>query len=82
MTVAPVAARVIPKVAVTSAPAAYCLVYRTIVALVIRRVGVTAATATARADNRFCNSRVWIRHGQEYSSWSWGGYLAVLGDMQ
>ena len=43
---------------------------------------MNAATSASRAGYNAWNPRVWIRHGQEYSSWSWGGCLSVLGDMQ
>ena len=45
-------------------------------------VSVTAATDDALAGYHSCNSHIWSRPVREYSSWSRGGCLAVLGAMQ
>ena len=45
-------------------------------------VSVIDATAAARVGYHFCGSYVQSRYGKEYSSWSWGGFLAVLSNMQ
>ena len=66
----------------TAAPIADRAVYHAIGALVICRVVVTTATATARVGYHSYNSCVWSRHGQEYSPWSWGGCLSAMGAMQ
>ena len=69
-------------VAVTAAPVAARAGYYAIGAHVIRGVAETAATSAARANNHFCDSCAWSRHGGAYSSWSWGGCLVVLGAMK
>ena len=66
----------------TAAPITARSGYHAIGAHVIPGVAVTAATAASQAVYHSCNSCVCSIPGREYSSWLWGGYLAVLGTMQ
>ena len=73
--------RIICEVSMIADPIAARLVCHAISAH-ISGVSMTSATAAARAGYCFCNSRVWSRNFQEYSSWSWGGCFVVLDDIQ
>ena len=45
-------------------------------------IAVTAASVAAQLGYHLFNYRVCGRHGQEYSLWSWGEFLAVLDAIQ